>query len=71
MLSNKTMKKSSTFPDHWVTLTSPVAISKIANIDLSVYTWGQATHRVPGNNPSSSLQVADFTDDFYGYVAAK
>ena len=67
MLDSDTQAKSSTFPDHWVVLTSPITITS-DSVSFTVFTWGYRHYRVPqGDN----LSLKQFLSNFYGFVACK
>jgi hypothetical protein len=52
---------SSTFPDHWVVMTSPVTTDK-GQVKLSVFSWGDI-HPI-------DLKVDVFCKNFYGFISS-
>lgn len=56
-------------PDHWIVLTSDVAVTS-GNISLTVFSWGDGRRPIP-TQASKPLSVAHFLNNFYGYVAAR
>ncbi len=72
MLDTATQNDSSVTPDHWVALTKEITISGMSadpasKVSFRVYTWGNQRN-VP---ESGSLNIKNFLNNFYGYVAAK
>jgi hypothetical protein len=71
MLYTSRQAQTSTFPNHWVVLKKPVHGAAVTisrgNITFRVHSWG----RVMNVPETGTLSVTDFTDNYYGYVAAK
>jgi hypothetical protein len=67
MLDAKEQTESSTIPDHWVVLRSPIARSG-GKVTLKVFTWGNGDYQIP---QAGDLSQDDFLGNFYGYVAGK
>lgn len=56
-------------PNHWVVLGSEVKTnfsSPTSNVEMDVFTWGEQK-----TLPTKAMQLDDFIDYYYGYVAAK
>ena len=56
-------------PNHWVVLASNITtnfLSPTSNVAMRVYTWGSMR-----SLPDRPMQLDDFVDYYYGYVAAK
>jgi hypothetical protein len=75
MLNKSTESAGSVTPDHWVVLTSsvshglaPVGAEMAKTISLHIYTWGKGRWAVP---QTGVLLLADFLDNYYGFVAAR
>ena len=68
MLSAREQDNKSTFPDHWVVLTSKIMLSE-KSVTFTVFTWGNPAYRVPVGK--KDLSQKDFLNNFYGYVACK
>lgn len=67
MLEADDQTKGSLIPKHWVGLRAPITRSG-GNVSTTVFTWGSGDYKVP---QGAALSEADFTKNFYGYVAAK
>lgn len=73
-------------PDHWVVLSDSIKVDGRAlhtipsdelddlgekYIDVKVSTWGIGNMKLNKRNTSSKITVDEFTDYFFGYIAAK
>lgn len=67
MLYKKTQSDASTFPNHWVVLTSPITASA-KSVSFKIYTWGNPNRSVP---QTGTLSMRDFLDNYYGFVGCK
>ena len=67
LLSGKTATLSQ--PNHWVVLASNIRTNFVvptSSVTMRVYTWGSMR-----SIPHTPMQLDDFVDYYYGYVAAK
>jgi hypothetical protein len=65
-----------TGPNHWVVLTSDIAIDGDGNLSFTVFTWGNAARPVAGSQngptkPGAKLTLNQWLQNYYGYVACK
>lgn len=67
MLSSKTQDSKSVTPNHWVVLHSKIMLSE-KSVTFTVFTWGKIKWVPAGKK---DLSLADFLNNFYGYVACK
>lgn len=81
MLDADTMGDPSPWPDHWVALTSPIAIKSInmtrpgslvddksSSVKFEIYTWGDGRTAVPA---SGTLTEYNFLSNYYGFIACR
>jgi hypothetical protein len=66
--------KGSVFTMHWVVLREKIQVMN-GNVKAKVFSWGKGEYEIPHPDPNTGnlkpLSVADFLQNFYGYVAAK
>jgi hypothetical protein len=62
----------SVFTMHWVVLREKIQVMG-GNVKTKIFTWGKGNYEIPHpkNGAMKPLPVADFLQNFYGYVAAK
>ena len=63
----------SLWPTHWVTLTTPITCAASMAwsdpVSMKVFSWG-AIHDIP-EYATSPLEMENFLNKFYGYIAVK
>jgi len=70
MLYAKKMNNASTFPSHWIALTSEMSLYSGGkwNVSFTAYSWGDGHRSVP---ESGTLSLESFLNNYYGYIACR